>query len=216
VATAQKFTPKPTAQKPTLKPTAAKSAKLAPTPTTCDDEPFNHLSNADNDLFAMFAFNDKKVPAKPAESVNFLPPVKPLVPGETFGMNMLSDQSSNSFGSADFGWDDEAMTPDYTSVFVPNAAMPAYGEPAYLQGGEPKRMRNNFGVAVPSQGNGAPNLAQDVSGFDPEMKYLPLPYGESSSDGSMDSLLLNDVTQDGASNGDLWSLDELLMAAGAY
>nr|AKJ77989.1 ethylene-responsive transcription factor 1 [Triticum aestivum] len=127
-------------------------------------------------------------------------------------MNMLSDQSSNSFGSTDFGWDDEVMTPDYTSVFVPNAAaMPAYGEPAYLQGGAPKRMRNNFGVAVLPQGN----VAQDIPAFDHEMKYS-LPYVESSSDGSMDSLLLNGAMQDGASSGDLWSLDELFMAAGGY
>lgn len=206
----------PTIQKSTLKPSAAKSAKLAPPPKACEDEPFNHLSRGDNDLFAMFAFSDKKVPAKPAESVDSFLPVKPLAPTETFGMNMLSDQSSNSFGSTDFGWDDEAMTPDYTSVFVPNAAMPAYGEPAYLQGGAAKRMRNNFGVAVLPQGNGAPSAAQeDICAFDHEMKYS-LPYVESSSDGSMDSLLLNGVMQDEASNGDLWSLDELFMAAGGY
>ncbi|XP_047050186.1 ethylene-responsive transcription factor 1-like [Lolium rigidum] len=212
VPAAQKSTLKPIVEKSTLKPTAAKSAKLAPLPKTCEDEAFNHLSNGDNDLFAMFAFTDKKVHAKPAENVDFILPLKPLAPTEAYGMNMLSDQSSNSFGSTDFGWDDEAMTPDYTSVFVPNAAMPAYAEPAYLQGGAPKRMRNNFGVAVLPQGNDAP---QDVCTFDHEMKYS-LPYVESSSDGSMDSLLLNGVMQDEASNGDLWSLDELFMAAGPY
>jgi EREBP-like factor len=214
VPTAQKTTLNPVVEKSTVKPTAAKAAKLAPPLKTCEDEHFDHLSNGDNDLFAMFAFTDKKVPAKPAENVDFILPAKPLVPTETYGMNMISDQSSNSFGSTDFGWDDEAMTPDYTSVFVPNAAMPAYGEPAYLQGGEPKRMRNNFGVAVLPQGNDAPNMAQDICSFDHEMKYSS-PYVESSSDRSMDSLL-NSVMQDGASNGDLWSLDELFMAAGAY
>uniref|UniRef100_A0A0A9HLK9 Uncharacterized protein n=1 Tax=Arundo donax TaxID=35708 RepID=A0A0A9HLK9_ARUDO len=163
----------------------------------------------------MLAFNDKNVPVKPAESAGFVHQVKPLVPTERFGTNMLSDQSSNSYGSSDFGWDDETMTSEYTSVFAPRNAMAAYDEPAYLQGGASKRMKNNYGVAVP-QGNVAPNLTQDMSGFNPEMKYLPLPYVESTSDGSMDSLLQNDVTQDGASNGDLWSLDELLMAAGAY
>ena len=212
--TAQKSTLKPIAQKSTLKPTAATSENLVPPPKACEDEPFIHLSNGDNDLFAMFAFNDKKVPS--TENVDLLLPVKPPVPTKAFGMNMLSDQSSNSFGSStEFGWDDEAMTPDYTSVFVPNANMPAYGEPAYLQGGAPKRARNNFGVAVLPQGNVAPNLAQDISAFDHEMKYS-LPYVESSSDGSMDSLLMDGVMQDGASSGDLWGLDELFMAAGAY
>jgi hypothetical protein len=87
------------------------------------------------------------------------------------------------------------MTLDYTSVFVRNAAMPAYGDPAFLQGGVPKRTRNNFGVAVLPQGNDVP---QDVCAFDHEMKYS-LPYVGSSSDGLMDSLLRNGVMQDGAS-----------------
>ncbi|TVU09664.1 hypothetical protein EJB05_43153, partial [Eragrostis curvula] len=199
---------------------AAKAAPDVALPTVGEnritnfaDEAFSHPNNGDNDLFAMFAFSDNKVPLKSAETAGFLPPVKPVVPTEGFGTNMLSDQSSNSYGSSDFGWDDEIMTSDYTSVFAPNNAVPAYAEPAYLQGGPSKRMRNNYGVAVP-QGNGAPSLTQDMSGFDPEMKYLPLPCVESSSEVSMDSLLQNDVTQDGASNGDLWGVDELLMAAG--
>ncbi|KQJ90357.1 ethylene-responsive transcription factor 1 [Brachypodium distachyon] len=211
--TSWKSTVKTIAQKSIQKATATNSAKLTTPPNTCDDESFSHLSNADNDLFAMFAFDDKKVPAKPDESGDFLTQAKPLVPTETFGMNMLSDQSSNSFGSTDFGWDDEAMTPDYTSVFVPDAP---YSKVAYLEGGAPKRMRINFGVDLSPQGNDAPNLAQDISVFDPEMKYLPLPYVGSSSDRSMDNLVVNDVMQDGASNVDVWGLDELLMAAGAY
>ncbi|KAG2635203.1 hypothetical protein PVAP13_2NG336249 [Panicum virgatum] len=184
-------------------------------PDACAGETFSNLNNGDNDLFAMFAFSDSKVPVKPAEGASFLPAVKPLGSTKRSAENMLSDQSSNSYGSSDFGWDDETMTSDYTSVFAPNNAVAAYANPAYLQGEASKRMRNNYGVAVP-QGNGAPNLARGMSGFDPEMNYLPLPYVESSSDTSMDSLLQNDAPQDGASSGDLWSLDELLMAAGAY
>ncbi|CAN6217766.1 unnamed protein product [Urochloa humidicola] len=205
----------PDAQKSILKPTPANSTKLAPPPNTCADDAFNNLNKGDNDLFAMFAFSDSKVPVKRAESASFLPAVKPIVPTKRSATNMLSDQSSNSYGSSDFGWEDENMTSDYTSVFAPDNAGPAYADPVYLQGEASKRMRNNYGLVVP-QGNGAPNLTQGMSGFDPEMNYLPLPYIESSSDTSMDSLLQNDAPQDGASNGDLWSLDELLMAAGAY
>ncbi|KAG2635208.1 hypothetical protein PVAP13_2NG336249 [Panicum virgatum] len=205
----------PDAQKSILKPTTANPTKLTPPPKACAGETFSNLNNGDNDLFAMFAFSDSKVPVKPAEGASFLPAVKPLGSTKRSAENMLSDQSSNSYGSSDFGWDDETMTSDYTSVFAPNNAVAAYANPAYLQGEASKRMRNNYGVAVP-QGNGAPNLARGMSGFDPEMNYLPLPYVESSSDTSMDSLLQNDAPQDGASSGDLWSLDELLMAAGAY
>jgi len=196
----------PGAQKSTAKPTDSNATKLAPPPKACADEVFSNLNNDNNDLFAMFAFNDNKVPVKPAEVASFLPAVKPLVPSKRSATNMLSDQSSNSYGSSDFGWDDDTMTSGYT--FAPNNAIPA----SYMQGGESKRMRNNYGVAM-FQGNGAPSLAQVMPGFDPEMNYQPLPYVESSSsDASMDSLL----PQDGASNGDIWSLDELLMAAGAY
>jgi EREBP-like factor len=205
----------PDAQKSILKPTTANLTKLAPLRKACADEDFNNLNNGDNDLFAMFAFSDSKVLVKPAEGANFLPAVKALVPTKRSAENMLSDQSSNSYGSSDFGWDDETMASDYTSAFAPNNAVPAYANPGYLQGEAPKRMRNNYGVAV-TQGNDASNLAQGMSGFDPEMNYLPLPYVESSSDTSMDSLLQNDAPQDGASSGDLWSLDELLMAAGAF
>lgn len=205
----------PDAQKSIQKPTITNTTKLAPPPKTCADEAFNNLNNGDNDLFAMFAFSDSKVPVKPVESVSFLPAVKPVVPTKRSATNMLSDQSSNSYGSSDFGWDDETMTSDYTSVFAPNSAVPAYVDPTYLQGEASKRMRNNYSVAVP-QGNGAPSLAQNMSGFDPEMNYLPLPYAESSSETSMDSLLQNDAPHNRDNNGDLWSLDELLMAAGAY
>ncbi|XP_066392494.1 ethylene-responsive transcription factor 1-like [Miscanthus floridulus] len=198
----------PGAQKSTAKPTAANATKLALPPKACADEVFNNLSNDNNDLFAMFAFNDNKVPVKPAEGASFLPSVKPLVPRKRSATNMLSDQSSNSYGSSDFGWDDDTMTSDYTSVFAPNNVIPA----SYMQGGVSKRMRNNYGVAM-LQGNGAPSLAQVMAGFDPEMNFQPLPYVESSStDASMEQ---TDIPQDGASNGDIWSLDELLMAAGA-
>lgn len=204
----------PETQKSIQKPTIANTTKLAPPPKTCADEAFNNLNNGDNDLFAMFAFSDSKVPVKPVESASFIPAV-PIVPTKRSATNMLSDQSSNSYGSSDFGWDDETMTSDYTSVFAPNSAVPAYVDPTYLQGEASKRMRNNYSVAVP-QGNGAPNLAQNMSGFYTEMNYVPLPYDESSSETSMDSLLQNDALHNRADNGDLWSLDELLMAAGAY
>jgi len=196
------------AQKSTTKPIAVSATKLAPPPKACADEVFNNLNNDNNDLFAMFAFNDNKVPVKPAERASFLPSVNPLVPSKRSATNMLSDQSSNSYGSSDFGWDDDTMTSDYTSVFAPNNVIPA----SYMQGGVSKRMRNNYGVAM-LQGNGAPSLAQVMAGFDPEMNFQPLPYVESSStDASMEQ---TDIPQDGASNGDIWSLDELLMAAGA-
>lgn len=202
----------PGAQKSTAKPTAANATKLAPPPKACADEVFNNLNNDNNDLFAMFAFNDNKVPVEPAEGASFLPAVKPLVPSKRSSTNMLSDQSSNSYGSSDFGWDDDTMTSDYASVFAPNNVIPA----SYMQGGVSKRMRNNYGVDI-LQGNVMPSPAQVMPGFDPEMTYQLLPYVDSSpSEASMDSLLQTDISQDGASNGDIWSLDELFMAAGAY
>ncbi|KAJ1289800.1 hypothetical protein BS78_02G192500 [Paspalum vaginatum] len=203
------------AHKPILKPTAANGTGLAPPPKTCAEEAFNTLNNGDNDLFAMFAFSDNKIPVRTAENASPTTAVKALVPTKRPATNMLSDQSSNSYGSSDFGWDDESMTSDYTSVFAPNNVVPAYGDPAYMQGVASKRMKNDYGVAV-LQGNGRPCLTQGMSGFDPEMNYEPLAYVESSSDTSMDSLFQTDVPQNGASNGDLWSLDELLLVAGAY
>ncbi|WVZ65062.1 hypothetical protein U9M48_014484 [Paspalum notatum var. saurae] len=205
----------PGAHKSIQKPTAANGTRLAPPSKTCAEEAFNIPNNRDNDLFAMFAFNDNKVPVRAAENASPPTAVKALVPTKRPATNMLSDQSSNSYGSSDFGWDDESMTSDYTSVFAPNNVIAAYGDPDYMQGGVSKRMKNDYGVAM-LQGNGKPSLTQDMLGFDPAMNYQPLPYVESSSETSMDSLFQTDVPQNGASNGDLWSLDELLLAAGAY
>lgn len=210
-----------------------------------DDDDNN---NNNDDLFAMFAFGDnkKKVPAaKPAAaeggSGSFLVPAPAVaaVPGNkrrsSATNTMLSvsdDQRSNSYGSGSsdlvgsWSWDDDAaaaaMTSDYTSsVFAPdNAVLPAA---SYTQGGAPKRMRSSYGGAPPSLAHDAamPGFGLDKVSY--HYQALP-PYYVGSSNASVGNLgLLQQADdapapQDGASAGDIWSLDELLMlaAAGAY
>jgi EREBP-like factor len=204
------------------------------------------MNGGSNDLFAiMFAFSDSSsqvVRVEPGEgAAGFLPAVEvlddePLLPGSkrsAANMLLLSGQSSDSYGSCDLGWDwdDDTMTSDYASVFAP--AAPSNVVPAwYTQGGPvSKRTRSSYGygVAMLQQGDGAQAMP---GGFDPETnyQYQPLPYvvESSPSDGvsthDMDCLQMmraGDVPQDGASSGgggggDIWSLDELLMAAVAY
>ncbi|XP_035818555.1 uncharacterized protein [Zea mays] len=229
------------AQKPTATattPTAcASAARLGPPPPKFRaDEVFGNMNGGNNDLFMiMFTFSDsssKVVRVEPGEgAAGFLPAVEvlddePLLPGSkrsAANMMLLSDQSSDSYGSCDLGWDwdDDTMTSDYASVFAP--AAPSNVVPAwYTQGGPvSKRTRSSYGYGVAMPG-----------GFDPETnyQYQPLPYvvESSPSDGvsthDMDCLQMmraGDVPQDGASSGgggggDIWSLDELLMAAVAY
>ncbi|XP_008660092.1 uncharacterized protein [Zea mays] len=239
------------AQKPTATattPTAcASAARLGPPPPKFRaDEVFGNMNGGNNDLFMiMFTFSDsssKVVRVEPGEgAAGFLPAVEvlddePLLPGSkrsAANMMLLSDQSSDSYGSCDLGWDwdDDTMTSDYASVFAP--AAPSNVVPAwYTQGGPvSKRTRSSYGygVAMLQQGDGAQAMP---GGFDPETnyQYQPLPYvvESSPSDGvsthDMDCLQMmraGDVPQDGASSGgggggDIWSLDELLMAAVAY
>jgi EREBP-like factor len=198
-------------------------------------------------MFA-FGDNKKKVPAaKPAAaeggsgSGSFLVPAPAVavVPGNkrrsSATNTMLSvsdDQRSNSYGSGSsdlvgsWSWDDDAaaaaMTSDYTSsVFAPdNAVLPAA---SYTQGGAPKRMRSSYGGAPPSLAHDAamPGFGLDKVSYH-HYQALP-PYYVGSSNASVGSLGLVQADdapapQDGASPGDIWSLDELLMlaAAGAY
>ncbi|NP_001149434.1 Ethylene-responsive transcription factor 1 [Zea mays] len=225
----------PAATTPTACGNAARLGPPPPPPKFRADEVFGNMNGGtgSNDLFAiMFAFSDsssKVVRVEPGEgAAGFLP--ADLLPGSkrsAANMLLLSDQSSDSYGSCDLGWewdwDDDTMTSDYASVFAP--AAPSNVVPAwYTQGGPvSKRTRSSYGYGAAMPG-----------GFDPETnyQYQPLPYvvESSPSDGAstddMDCLQMmraGDVPQDGASSGggggdggDIWSLDELLMAAGAY
>jgi EREBP-like factor len=151
----------------------AQLARLGPPPPKFRaDEVFGNMNGGSNDLFAiMFAFSDsssKVVRVEPGEgTVGFLPAVEvlddePLLPGSkrsTANMLLLSNQSSDSYGSCDLGWDwdDDTMTSDYASVFAP--AAPSNVVPAwYTQGGPvSKRTRSSYGygVAMLQQGDGA-------------------------------------------------------------
>lgn len=200
-------------------------------------------NNNNDDLFAMFAFGDNKKEAVPAAkpaaaevgsgSGSFLVPAPAVaaVPGNkrrssatNIMVSVSDDQSSNSYGSGSgssdlvgsWSWDDDAaaMTSDYTSsVFAPASY-------SYMQGGAPKRMRSSYGGAPPSLAHDAamPGFGLDKVSY--HYQALP-PYYVGSSNASVGSLGLlqaDDAPQDGASAGDIWSLDELLMlaAAGAY
>lgn len=170
----------------------------------------------------------------PAPAVAAVPGNKRRSSATNIMLSVSDDQSSNSYGSGSsdlvgsWSWDDDAaaaaMTSDYTSsVFAPdNAVLPAASY-SYMQGGAPKRMRSSYGGAPPSLAHDAamPGFGLDKVSY--HYQALP-PYYVGSSNASVGNLgLLQQADdapapQDGASAGDIWSLDELLMlaAAGAY
>jgi EREBP-like factor len=169
----------------------------------------------------------------PAPAVAVVPGNKRRSSATNTMLSVSDDQRSNSYGSGSsdlvgsWSWDDDAaaaaMTSDYTSsVFAPdNAVLPAA---SYTQGGAPKRMRSSYGGAPPSLAHDAamPGFGLDKVSYH-HYQALP-PYYVGSSNASVGNLgLLQQADdapapQDGASAGDIWSLDELLMlaAAGAY
>lgn len=166
----------------------------------------------------------------PAPAVAAVPGNKRRSSATNIMVSVSDDQSSNSYGSGSgssdlvgsWSWDDDAaaMTSDYTSsVFAPASY-------SYMQGGAPKRMRSSYGGAPPSLAHHAamPGFGLDKVSYHYQPLPLP-PYYVGSSSGSSDAsvgslglLQADGAPQDGASAGDIWSLDELLMlaAAGAY
>nr|ACR34765.1 unknown [Zea mays] len=173
----------------------------------------------------------------PAPAVAAVPGNKRRSSATNIMLSVSDDQSSNSYGSGSsadlvgsWSWDDDdaaaaaaaaAMTSDYTSSVLAPASY------SYMQGGAPKRMRRSYGGAPPSLAHDAamPGFGLDKVSYHYQPLPLP-PYYVGSSSGSSDDasvgslglLQADGAPQDGASAGDIWSLDELLMlaAAGAY
>ncbi|XP_072978437.1 ethylene-responsive transcription factor 1-like [Typha angustifolia] len=206
------------AQKSLPKPTVMKAPNSNPSEKPNYDQSFNYLLNADNDLYSTFDILEEKVPVKQSESLSFFPAVIPVASSEGPGMNLYSDQGSNSFGCSDFGWENESKTPDITSVLASTNTISQVDEFAILEDSSPpKKMKNNAGEAVrAAEDNGSAKLSEELCDFESYMKFLQFPYLEGSSDESIDSLLSNDVTQDVVDSVDLWSFDDLTMAADNY
>lgn len=201
------------AQKCIQKATAPRAPKPDQPENFKFSQSFGYLGEPDQDFYSVFDLIEEKQPIKQAENLSAFPAIKPVVPTEGPGMNLYSDQGSNSFGGSDFGWEREAKTPEITSVPVHIPTIIEGEQSAFLEDGSPpqKKLKNYASEVVPpAEENTAAKLSEDLSVFEPYMKFLQMPHLEGSSDESINSFLSSDVTQD-VSDVDLWSFDDLLL-----
>ncbi|XP_008784363.2 ethylene-responsive transcription factor 1-like [Phoenix dactylifera] len=210
---------RPSAQKRSQKAAAPKAPEPNQPGILKFNQPLSYLDEPHQDLYSSFDFIEEKQPIKQAENLSAFPafPARnPAPPAEGPGMNLYSDQGSNSFGCSDFGWEHEAKTPEITSVLAPIPTIIEGEQSAFLEDGGPqKKLKNNAGEAVPPlEEDAAVKLSEDLSAFDSFLQFLQVPYLEDSSDESIDCLLSSDMTQD-MSDVDLWSFDDLPAVEGS-
>jgi EREBP-like factor len=133
------------------------------------------------------------------QNMSFVPSMNAV---EAPFMNLSSDQGSNSFSCSDFSRENDAKTPDTTSVLASIPTLTEVDESALLQ-------HNASDEAVPPAMG---NANVDLTDLEPYMKFLM----DGSSDESIDNILSCDGSQDVVSNMDLWSFDDMPMSAGFY
>lgn len=123
------------------------------------------------------------------------------------GQCFQSDQSSNTFGCSDLGWERETRTPEITSVFAEAEAVEDAGN---SQG---KQQESDAG----EEENTAAKLSEELSVFETYMKFLQIPYMEGTPAEAAESLFASDATQDGESAVDeLWSFDDMPLAGPVF
>nr|WDA53466.1 ethylene-responsive transcription factor [Erycina pusilla] len=127
-------------------------------------------------------------------------------------MNFVSEQESNSLNSSDFGWEHEANMPEITSI--PPSIVEDL-ESGFLEENSPKKkLKNNSGEAVSDVQDAAMKLSDELSAFEPYMKFGP--FLEGGSDLSFDFLLGGDMAQDGNNFMNLWSFEDTPMSGGIF
>ncbi|CAL9046977.1 unnamed protein product [Musa banksii] len=189
-----------------LKLNAPKAPKPNPPEKLNFHQDVDYVNGPDQDFYSVFDFIEDKEPIK--QSINFssFNEIKQSPAIEEPAIKFYSDRGSNSFDCSKYGCEGEPKTPEITSILAPTITE-AEGA-AYLAEGAPlKKLKNNAGEVVPAVDSSA-KLSEELSAFESYMKFLQVPYLEGGSDEPIESLLINDVTQD-VNGVDLWSFDDL-------
>ncbi|XP_059641220.1 ethylene-responsive transcription factor RAP2-12 [Cornus florida] len=137
-------------------------------------------------------------------------------PSDGSTLYFSSDQGSNSFGCSDFGWGEHnAKTPEISSVL---SATVEVDEAQFMEDGNPtKKLKSDAGNVAPVEENAVKNLSEELSAFESQMNFFQIPYLEGKWDGSVDTFLSGDATQDGVNPMDLWTFEDLpSMSGGVY
>ncbi|WOL19820.1 ethylene-responsive transcription factor [Canna indica] len=197
-------------------PSPKSNAPTAFIPNPQENLNFNpYLKGPDQGFCSVFDVIEEKEPIKQSMNMSSFSGMKPSPPMDGPPVNLYSDQGSNSFDCSDYNWEMEAKTPEITSIFTP--ANTEAELTAYMEGGAPpKKLKNNTQEVIPAE-NSAAKLSEELSALESYMNYLQEPYLEENSEESIESILINDMTQDASGGVDLWSFDDLPpMTVGDY
>lgn len=130
------------------------------------------------------------------------------------GLNVHSDVGNTFFGHQDFVWENETKTPEIMSIHVPVANE---GNCTEVLGEFNPQIFSKYAVEVLTEEEPAAiKLPDNLSAFDPDMKFLPFPYLEGCDDVSIDCLFGGELAQDDLSAVTLWSFDDLPMKGSVY
>ncbi|KAK8921540.1 Ethylene-responsive transcription factor RAP2-2 [Platanthera zijinensis] len=147
----------------------------------------------------------KPEPASSSSALNALFPREKAV-------DFSSDQESNSLNCPVFNWDNGANISEIT--LNPHLVVEDLKSEYVEECAPKKKLKNNSGDAVSADDQEAVlGLSGELSYFEQYMKFMP--FLEECSDLSFDSILGNDVTQDGANFPDLWSFGDMPMCGTA-
>ncbi|XP_020275620.1 ethylene-responsive transcription factor 1-like [Asparagus officinalis] len=125
----------------------------------------------------------------------------------TNSSNFQSDQGSNCLEFSDFGYGNEiSKTPEITS-FAP-ATLTEENESGILEydnGNPQKNLKNSFVEGVSANQTAAMKLSEELSAYEPYIKFLQCPDVQVSLDDSFDGFF----AQDGSDAVNLWSFDDM-------
>ncbi|KAF8027483.1 hypothetical protein BT93_E0403 [Corymbia citriodora subsp. variegata] len=174
---------------------------------------FNYVNSSDDDIYSSMGFVEEKpltnqfgyMDALNSQGVSGQ---KSLVPADNGPMYFNSDQGSNSFDCSDFGWGENGpKTPDVSSVL---SATLEVDESQFEDANPRKKFKSASDDIVSDEENtAAKTFSEELSAFESEMKFFPMPFLEGGWDTSVEALLGGEATQDGGNAVDLWTFDDL-------
>ncbi|KAG0499478.1 hypothetical protein HPP92_004169 [Vanilla planifolia] len=166
---------------------------------------FGLLNGAHYAFYSNLGLGDELAPRKPPKQLNSHKALNPFSPLEE-GINLHSEQESNSFNCSGYGWEHEFKSPEISSVplvFEDRKSQSLEEKPPL------KKPKSNSCNTVLIDQEAGLKLSDEVTDFEQFMKLVP--FIEVSSDGSFDSLG-TEMTQEGTNFMDLWCFDDMPMS----
>ncbi|KAK8618688.1 hypothetical protein V6N13_132671 [Hibiscus sabdariffa] len=172
---------------------------------------FNYLNNPEQECFDTMGLVEQKplmnqcAYAHPVP-ISIVAGFKPFNQSDNNPVYFSSDQGSNSIDCSDYGWGEHgSKTPEISSILEASIEGDEFLEDANPN----KKLKPSSDNVMPTEGNSAKSLSDELLALDNQMKYFQMPpFLDGNWDASIDAFLNGDATQDGGNPMDLWSFDD--------